>query len=750
MKINSQQGQVAGAVVSPRREAPGLVFPLHEQKKGKRMNSLRIYVSLGFAALALCVQAAQTSFTYQGRLSTGAAPANGQYEITFTLFDALTNGTATGSQTISPVPVTNGLFAVLLDFGSNAFTGAPRWLEVAVTVFGSDQPVTVLQPRQPVTATPYALHALNAANLMNSENAPLEIKVNGVRALRVEPAGPSGSAAANIIGGYAQNGVSNGVVGAFIGGGGLNDFSEGNRPNRVNASFSAIVGGYGNEVNDEESFIGGGFGNRVSAGAYLSTIGGGQLSRIESGSYGSFIGGGIYSGIESASPFSVVSGGYQNTVLSNSPNSTIGGGSWNFIGPSALGSTINGGISNRASGVTTTIGGGMQNTNRRALSTISGGWMNMVGPDANSASIGGGLGNYVNGDVATVAGGGNNVVTYDGGTIAGGAFNTVTGDSGTIGGGQHNTISGSAGTIGGGLYNSIFDSAVRSAIGGGSDNSVGEDSPNATIAGGMQNLVGTFAPRGTVGGGGGNSVYAQEATIAGGSQNEVHAVVGTIGGGGYNAILTDAGHAVVGGGLDNVVSTNSGFSTISGGRGNLVANNALWAAIPGGAGARASSHGQLAFSSGGFDQHFVSDPGTLGSAQASLFVLKRTTTNATPTELFLDGDGSDGASGPAAVPSARMTVPNGGRWSFEGLIVASATNGTTAGYRITGVVKNVDGSTSLVGVPNVTPLGVDPAAASWNPAIEADNAHSALVLKAAGSATRIRWVATVRTCELVH
>jgi hypothetical protein len=714
------------------------------------MNLHRISIVFGFAALALYAQAAQTSFTYQGRLSSGASPANGQYEMTFTLFDALTNGTVKGSQTIAPVPVTNGLLTVLLDFGSNAIAGAPRWLEIAVTVFGSDQPVSVLQPRQPITATPYALHAINAANLMNSENAPLDIKVNGVRALRIEPAGPLGSSAANIIGGYALNSVSNGVVGAFIGGGGLNDFSDGNYPNRVNASFSSIVGGYGNRVDDEESFIGGGSGNRIGAGAYLSTIGGGQLSRIENGSYGSFIGGGTFSGIESGSALSVVSGGYQNTVLTNSPNSTIAGGFWNFIGPSAPGSTISGGISNRASGFATTIGGGIQNTNRRALSTIGGGWMNLVNYDANFAAIGGGLGNYVNGDSATVAGGEKNVVTYDGGTIAGGAFNTVTDDSGTVGGGQHNTVSAGGATIGGGLYNSILGYAFRSAIGGGSDNSIGADSPNATISGGMQNMVGTFAPRGTVGGGGGNSVYAQQATIAGGSQNEVHAVVGTIGGGGYNAILTNAGHAVVGGGLNNIVSTNAAFATVSGGRGNLVADNALWAAVPGGAGARASSYGQLAFSSGGFDQHFISDPGTIGSAQASLFVLKRTTTNATPTELFLDGDGSDGTDGPAALPSARMTVPNGGRWSFEGLIVASATNGITAGYRITGVVKNVDGNTSLVGVPNVAPLGIDPAAASWSLTIEADNARSALVIKATGSASRIRWVATVRTCELVH
>ena len=203
--------------------------------------------------LAWSVFAQDSAFTYQGRLNTGATQANGEYEMTFDLYDAATNGNVVGSQSVAPVPVTNGLFMVSLDFGSNAFNGAPRWLEITVNLFGSDQIPTTLAPRQRITSAPYAIHAGNAAGLMTSANVPLDITVGGRRALRIEPT----IAAANIIGGYAQNGVSNGVVGAFIGGGGLNDFSEGNYPNRVNASYSAIVGGYGNTVSDESAFIGG-------------------------------------------------------------------------------------------------------------------------------------------------------------------------------------------------------------------------------------------------------------------------------------------------------------------------------------------------------------------------------------------------------------------------------------------------------------------------------------------------------------
>jgi hypothetical protein len=166
----------------------------------------------------------------------------------------------TRSQMAAPVSVTNGLFTVGLDFGSNAFTGPPRWLEIAVTVFGSDQPVTTLQPRQPITASPYALHARNAANLMRAANEAVEIRIDGiVRALRIEPASSRSHAAPNFIGGNGRNSVGTNVDGAFIGGGGLYEGSDDRYPNRVTASFGTIVGGYGNTVSDEASFIGAGY-----------------------------------------------------------------------------------------------------------------------------------------------------------------------------------------------------------------------------------------------------------------------------------------------------------------------------------------------------------------------------------------------------------------------------------------------------------------------------------------------------------
>ena len=101
-----------------------------------------------------------TAFTYSGWLNDGANPANGTYNLRFALFDALTVGNQVGSPlTNSPVSVSNGLFAVTLDFG-NQFPGANRWLEIGVRTNGSGGFIT-LSPRQALTASPYAITAGN-------------------------------------------------------------------------------------------------------------------------------------------------------------------------------------------------------------------------------------------------------------------------------------------------------------------------------------------------------------------------------------------------------------------------------------------------------------------------------------------------------------------------------------------------------------------------------------------------------------
>ena len=109
-------------------------------------------------------QAQGTAFSYQGRLYDGTNPANGSYDLTFTIYSNLTGGfLIAGPATNSPVGVSNGVFAVTLDFGNSPFSaGAQRWLEIAARTNGASS-FTTLAPRQKFLAIPYAITAGNLA-----------------------------------------------------------------------------------------------------------------------------------------------------------------------------------------------------------------------------------------------------------------------------------------------------------------------------------------------------------------------------------------------------------------------------------------------------------------------------------------------------------------------------------------------------------------------------------------------------------
>src|SRR5215471_12960534 len=82
-----------------------------------------------------------TGFTYQGRLTDSGAPANGNYDLQFTLWDAVTGGTqqpqpSPVTLTRSAIAVSGGVFTVQLDFSVNAFPGADRFLEIGVRAAG--------------------------------------------------------------------------------------------------------------------------------------------------------------------------------------------------------------------------------------------------------------------------------------------------------------------------------------------------------------------------------------------------------------------------------------------------------------------------------------------------------------------------------------------------------------------------------------------------------------------------------------
>ena len=119
---------------------------------------------LGLAAASGVAQALEpvgTAFTYQGQLKESGVPANGEYDFVFALFDDSAGGAQIGGYVlVDDWPVANGLFTVEIDFGADVFTGNALWLGVAVRPGASSGDHTILEPRQPLNAAPYALYAL--------------------------------------------------------------------------------------------------------------------------------------------------------------------------------------------------------------------------------------------------------------------------------------------------------------------------------------------------------------------------------------------------------------------------------------------------------------------------------------------------------------------------------------------------------------------------------------------------------------
>ena len=115
-------------------------------------------------AAALAASPLGSAFTYQGQLKRDGNPVDGvACDFQFTLWDAESGGMQKGSDAKPGVEVNDGLFTVSLDFGSAAFNGDERWLEISVQC--PDDAVPEDLGRQELTAAPYALHSLSTGAL---------------------------------------------------------------------------------------------------------------------------------------------------------------------------------------------------------------------------------------------------------------------------------------------------------------------------------------------------------------------------------------------------------------------------------------------------------------------------------------------------------------------------------------------------------------------------------------------------------
>jgi len=255
------------------------------------------------------------------------------------------------------------------------------------------------------------------------DNQPLEIKVNGLRALRLEPTSDSAynpdgisDGAPNVIEGSPGNFVASGVVGATIGGGGATNYFGSSRTNAVlyGSDYGTVGGGLGNTIAQRAnaSTIGGGFGNTIEMDTGLSVIAGGSGNHLGGdGSVANTIGGGANNTIAAQCGWATLTGGDSNTIGTNSNYSFIGGGRTNTISTFSYYASIVAG-DQQSIGTNcnhSTIGGGSKNKiyPNSSFTTIAGGSFNAIGANSTRSTIGGGYLHTIlnNAPYATIPGG---------------------------------------------------------------------------------------------------------------------------------------------------------------------------------------------------------------------------------------------------------------------------------------------------------------------------------------------------------
>jgi hypothetical protein len=427
-----------------------------------------------------------TAFTYQGRLNDGLNPANGIYDLTFSIWNAASGPVQVGDTlTNAATPITNGLITITLDFGADVFDGSARWLEVGVRTNGLGIFLPLI-PRQAVLATPYTVRATSALLADGLAGTLPSGQLSGTYALEVRLSNPANSFTGSGTGleGLNASSLVSGIVPdarlseniallnsspTFTGNVTAGDILAGARlrigsGHELVGTVSTIAGGMNNTNYSLRSFIGSGSGNLIRNG-FASAIVGGD-GNLANNNY-SFVGGG-------------------QTNAANGTYGTIGGGRKNSAADYA---SVAGGSYNAATGAGAFVGGGGNgglNPSRGTNNIASGGSASVVGGLDNTASghfsfVGGGNGNIASGEGSMVAGGGD---------VHGGTNNVAAGLASAVVGGLLNVNEADQAAIGGGYRNVINTNAVGSVIAGGRNNTIETNAQMASIPGGSYNFVG--------------------------------------------------------------------------------------------------------------------------------------------------------------------------------------------------------------------------------------------------------------------
>ena len=340
--------------------------------------------------LSLTAQVPRT-MNYQGKLTDGsgvAVHAPGGIAVTFRIFDVSSGGTALWSEAHASVPVTNGLFDVILGETTPMTIDFDEQYWIELTVGGE-----TLLPREKLSAVGYAHHAVYAdtadyvigGGTADNDWTELTSPADYIEA----KAGGIASNGAVLHGTAANTHINLGYNSSVTGASGF-DYTH-----------STVGGGYQNTASNTQATVSGGFANVASGNQ--STVGGG--------------GGNAAGGYRA-----VVAGGVNNTA--SGARTTIGGGQSNLANADAA--FVGGGNNNTSSGQGSMVGAGEQNTSSNWYSVVAGGRSNTS--EGYGTAIGGGRENTVSDSFSVVSGGYQNTVENKHSAILGGYANRLTGE----------------------------------------------------------------------------------------------------------------------------------------------------------------------------------------------------------------------------------------------------------------------------------------------------------------------------------
>jgi hypothetical protein len=269
---------------------------------------------------------------YQGMLTDNLGePLNSTYDLTFSLYNVSSDGTAIWTEAHSGVEVGSGLFNVVLGsetaggIPSSVFDSDERYLGIKV---GTDSELT---PRVQLASVGYAYRAEKTDTANYAHASPLgpgdytwKFRITDGNDTTITTGGGWGITryGNTLYGNRDSTHINLGVV-STTGIDGQNNW------------FCTVGGGFKNNAREDYATVGGGYLN--GADGEYSTVGGGRNSH--------------------AHDYAVVGGGWSNTALFLG---TVGGGQDN----AAIGNfcTVGGGLSNITNGFGATVPGGFADT----------------------------------------------------------------------------------------------------------------------------------------------------------------------------------------------------------------------------------------------------------------------------------------------------------------------------------------------------------------------------------------------------